>query len=384
MEPWAIRPQTGGNVALTDVVGRGELIADALGRLRAGTNLLVCDPRRMGKTAMLSRLVSEPGEGLEAVMISFEGVASEAQFLERTIAALRSRTGLWPRIWKHVRAFVDEVEGTIGNFTVKAAFADRAPAEVLGDVLAAVEGQLDDPLVVVMDEVPLAIRNITREQGANSADRVLQALRRTRSSSTKLRWVVCGSIGFHHVLAAAGSTEGAVNDLHALALGPLDRDGAGLLARCLALGIDRDISGDAVEAMVADTGGIPYLLHHVANKLTHGTGPISAGEVDQRWGEFVDDGDLSKGMTHLLTRIDDYPPELIDAAKAFLDAAAVAAATEPAVCVSLGREDRRRLIKLVVDDHYVVVDRSAALEFRWRYDVLRRIWVRRRYLPLSD
>jgi hypothetical protein len=383
VEPWRIEPQTGGSLDPGDVVGRDQVILDALEQIRRGNNLLVTDPRRMGKTAMLTRLSNEPGHGATAVMLSYEGVSSIDQFFERTVRALHEHTGLRAKVMKALGTIV-QVEASTRLVKVRAAFDDRSRTDLLGDALSAVETSLppDERLIVVMDEVPIAIRSIAQNESPEMAAQLLNRLRSLRLESNRLKWVVSGSIGFHHVLRDAHTTEGVINDLQTLPLGPLAPPGAGLLARCLMIGINRAADDRAVATLIEVTGGIPFLLHHVVHGLEPG-GEVTERDVRESWTRFIEDRDMSRSMTHLLTRInDEYPPDLVNAAHDVLD---MVAAEQPAGVsteelrprTELGSEDHTVLLDLLVDDHYLV-ERDRL--FTWRYDVLRRIWVIRRRL----
>jgi hypothetical protein len=382
VKPWRIDPQTGGSLKPGDVVGRDAVILWALDQIRRGNNLLVTDPRRMGKTMMLERLSNEPGDGLMAVMLSYEGVTSVDEFFKKTIWALSHHTGVWRKVKKTLGPIV-EVEASSRVVSVKAAFDDRPRIDLLGNALEAVEARLDqgERLIVVMDEVPIAIRNIAKHEGPKMADQLLQRLRSLREDSNQLSWIISGSIGFHHVLRDAETTEGVINDLESLPLGPLDRSGAELLARCLMIGIDREVDEGAVAEMVEVTGGIPFLLHHLALVLQPADGFVTQQDVQEGWDGFIENRDLSKAMTHLLTRMKEYPADLRNAAHAVLDQVATGPdqvqVDNLPESAELEPGQANVLLDLLVDDHYLV-ERDGA--FAWRYDVLRRIWVTRRRL----
>ena len=382
VKPWRIDPQTGGSLKPGDIVGRDSVILRALEQIRRGNNLLVTDPRRMGKTMMLERLSNEPGDGLVAVMLSYEGVTSVDEFFKQTMWALNDHAGVWTKVKKTLGTIV-EVEASSRVVSVKAAFDDRPRIDLLGNALEAVVANLDqgERLIVVMDEVPIAIRNIAKHEGPKMADQLLQRLRSLREHSTQLSWIISGSIGFHHVLRDAETTEGVINDLESLPLGPLDQAGAELLARCLMIGIDREFDEGAVEKMVEVTGGIPFLLHHLALVLQPEEGYVTEQDVQKGWGEFIENRDQSRAMTHLLTRMREYPADLRDAAHVVLDRVAESPdwvqVDDLRACSKLEPGHNNMLLDLLVDDHYLI-ERDGA--FAWRYDVLRRIWVTRRRL----
>lgn len=387
LTPYPIAPQTGGSVAVADVIGRDDLIIRVLNLIRSGNSLILVDPRRMGKTSMLRRLANEPGPNTSAVMLSQEGVATDLAFFQNMVKALHDHKTLGQRFSKllsHVTE-IDVKAGKVATVKVKPAFGGIPPVELLAKVVDQIEAELDDEhLIVIMDEVPLAIRNITRSkaqgQGPETAGLIFQQLRALSERTGQVRFIVCGSIGFHHVLRDAGVTEGALNVFDPVPLGPLDVDGASFLAECLILGIGREIEADAVATVTALTGGIPFLIHHLAHALGSQAGAVSKVELTATWEEFILDRQRSQAMTHLESRIDDYPADLQAAAKFLLDAAALSEGETPHSRLSppgCSADERGRVLNLLVDDHYLV---EASGGVSWRYDVFRRIWIARRRL----
>lgn len=378
-EPWPIPPQTGGAyVDPATVVGRDSQISHWLEQLKSGSNLLLADPRRFGKTATLRRLCDQPDGALIAVFVNVEGLTSSEAIFERIVSSLSQHASLWDRAKDWLRHVVEVSAAHI--VTVKAAFDRRSPMERLRLVAEAIDKNLgDESLVIVLDEVPLAVANIATSESAADAHAFLQVLRSLRSGLPKIRWILSGSIGFHHVLRLAKATEGALNELQVLPLGPLDGPGATLLARCLAMGIERELSAEARESVVYLTGGVPFLMHHLMHRLgTDGEGLIEKPEAQEQWDRFIADRDASRSMTHLVTRIEDYPSQWIEPARELLDATAKNPAKATEVLERMNQNDRLTLLNYLIDDHYLQYTDDKCVQ--WKYDVLRRIWVVRRQL----
>ncbi len=381
LTPWPIAPVTGGKVALGDVVGRDDFIVEVLEQLRAGNNVLIVDPRRMGKTTVLARLCNEPGSDFEAVFVDLEGADTIEECFSRLVHALQQHDAIWRRVKNAVRAHVDTVDVTRGSVTIKAVMADRSAVDVLGDVVSAVDKRLngESNLIIAIDELPMAVESIMRHGSADMAAQLLHRLRHLRQSTTSIRWILAGSIGFHHVVREVGSTEGVIGDLYAASPGPLDPGWAEFLAKCLFLGIGRDAEPDAAAAMADVAGGIPYVIHHVAHRLKGSSGPIDADEVRAEFVNFARDRDASRAMTHLLSRLDGKDLHrlldlfamhgelgLSDVTKLFTIAGQ-----------AVERDPLLEMLDLLCDDHYL---RRLERGFAWKYDVLRRIWVIRREL----
>lgn len=382
----AIRPQAGGSLDPRDIVGRDALVDELFDLLQHGVPVLVTDPRRMGKTCLLDRVVFRTRDPWTTVKIDYEGVTTVDEFLRRTIEALRTYQSLRSRVVDSVKALLDNVEVEAGHVTVAAAFRSRPASDLLETALSRIDDRLlgDELLVLALDEVPLAIENIAKAEGPGPADALLQALRRLRQRHrSRIRWIVTGSIGFHHVLRLAGTTEGAINDFESVLCGPLDQDMASVLATKLLHGIEVEFGDEAVHALVEASGGIPFLSHYLAHALRGVEGTCTATQVRAAWRGFVQDRDRSRAMTHLLTRIDDYYGNHTPLAYRVLDLTAMADGplAFPALVAALHAEDQldivRQIVDDLVDDHYLS---GPSTGLRWRYDVLREIWIVRRRL----
>ena len=386
----ALLPQAGGSLDPRDIVGRDALLDEMTTLLDRNIPILVTDPRRMGKTCLLDRLVYRTRDPWATVKIDYEGVTTVEGFLRRTIEALRTHQSLRSRVVDSVKTLMKNVELDAGYVTVATAFQSRPASDLLETAISRIDARLlgDELLVMALDEVPLAIENIAKAEGPAAADALLQALRRLRQrQQSRIRWVVTGSIGFHHVLRIAGTTEGAINDFESVLCGPLDTDVAAELATRLLRGIEVEFDDDVVRAMVRSSGGIPYLVHFLANALSDVEGRCTPAHVRTAWEGFVHDRDRSRAMTHLLTRIDEYYGGNKVLAYRALDLTAVAdrpyafsdlvTALHPDGVTEDGFEIARVIVDDLVDDHYLCGPSSA---LQWRYDVLREIWVVRRRL----
>ena len=279
-----------------------------------------------------------------------------------------------------IQALFDNVQVSAGPLTVKTGVATRSPLVLLSETIHSVDEHLPDGLlfVVAMDEVPMALSNIASNEGPAAAGQMLQALRELRRRRGRMRWIVCGSIGFHHILRRCDATEAETNDLVNLPLGPLKPEEASELAERLLLGIKREAREGAVATLVQHSGCIPFLIHHLAHRLYDaGSGPVSAVEVAGAFTDFVEDRDESRAVTHLLTRLEPLYREHTPLAHAILDAVAVKHRTEVTDLEPNDRVLRSKLVDDLVDDHYLIEHAGVV---SWRYDVLRRIWVHRRRL----
>lgn len=373
MDP--LLPQPGSTIDPRNAVGRRATTARARAELLADNNLGLNDPRRMGKTVWLDLFCADPGEGLTAVKIDYEGVRTSDEFLVRTVEALAAHSSLPLQAAKKLRTLFDGVEVS-APVKIKIGVSTRTRTDLLDETMRSVDEHLaaGTVFVIAMDEVPLAISNIASNEGPEAANQLLQTLRGLRRRGSGLRWIVCGSVGFHHVLRQCQATEGVLNDLVNLPLGPLETAEATELAQRLLLGIGRDADMAAIDALVDHGGQIPFLLHALAHRLHDaGTGTVSAADVKTAFAGYMDDRDDSRAATHLVTRLDPLYGDDIGEAERLLSQVAVA---EGAVDVA-GLQVDQSILDRLIDDHYLVQEGGRV---RWRYDVLRRIWAHRRRL----
>jgi hypothetical protein len=372
-----LHPQPGSSIDPRNAVGRSATTERARRELLADNNLALNDPRRMGKTVWLDLFCAAPGPGLTAVKIDYEGVGTTDEFLLRTVEGLSGFASLPQRARKKLRALFEglEVTGTtpVAPVGVKVGVSSRTAIDLLGETIRSVDANMDGEtlLVIAMDEVPIAIGNIAGNEGPEAANRLLQTLRSLRRQDSRLRWIVCGSIGFHHILRRCNATEGVLNDLVNLPLGPLEEHEAAELAERLFLGIRREPQPGAVGAVLTESGQIPFLVHALAHRLGEaGTGAVDATAVADAFFDFMDDRDESKAVTHLLSRLDEHYGDRTAEAEKLLDHVAQ---HQPVPVAELDGG----ILDDLIDDHYLVESRR---EVRWRYDVLRRIWMHRRRL----
>jgi ABC-type transport system involved in cytochrome c biogenesis ATPase subunit len=140
----ALRPITGGTLDPADVIGRDPLVEHALERLRAGQNLIVTDPRRMGKTSFLARLVLLARPQSHAIKIDFEGVTSAQEFLLQLCTGLLGFAETGHRVKKALTGVFESLEMQAGPLRIATGMKDRSATELLERVIASVDDHLRD------------------------------------------------------------------------------------------------------------------------------------------------------------------------------------------------------------------------------------------------
>lgn len=375
LEP--IYPHPGSATDTNDFVGRVEVTARVQRHLDGGINLLLNDPRRMGKSFWL-RYLTQNVEGYTPFLIDYEGVNTREGFLIRTGEVLNQHS----EIQQKLRAWFESVELSVFGLTLKVSQQEQPKQRLLQNIFASTSEIIQPPLIL-MDELPVAVLDIAKNEGAEAAKETLQTLRYLRRSIPNIRWILCGSIGFHHVLAECGihTTEGVTNDLVAFYLGALESVGEQKeLAERLLLGTDLDYEYSSINALAELTGAIPYLMQVVALKLGNIENPvvITPKLVSCCFEDFIDEPEAFGSFIHFLTRLDGYYGDDADLAGQILDELLFRTNTWVDVVVLQGKYPDNHtptVIDKLVKDHYLVQRGSRV---RWRYPVLQYIWARRR------
>lgn len=378
MELQPITPQPGNDRNPANFVGRAKTSELARKRLQTGSNLLITDPRRMGKTFWM-RTFAAREQSFHAYFIDYEGTTTVDAFLTKTAESLIRDQSLPVRAREQLRAIFNNAEITLakGALTLKSYFQHTSPHDLLIRVLASLENEdTDKTPLVMMDEVPMAINNIAKDEGARSAEQLLQTLRALRQDTSRTRWILTGSVGFHHVLREISTTQGVLNDLDSLPLGPLPNSEADELASRLLLGVEQPPSDAVIEELIKVSGGIPFLLHQVVKTLGEQHGKvITPGHVRECFEDFIDDPDEFNWFEHHLTRMPVNYGTRDRVAEEILRMTLSEDNTWVSRDLLVSDEEAATTLEDLVRDHYLELK---GMSVRWRYPALQYIWARKK------
>jgi hypothetical protein len=267
--------------------------------------------------------------------------------------------------------------------------------DVLAATFAALDERQDERVVLLWDELPHMVANISRSVSPLAGREILDFLRAQRQSREHIRMVFSGSIGLHHVVGELRSSAGAwapVNDMRHVELPPLDHKDATFLAAELLRneGIVCDDIDALADAIATTVEGVPFYVHLVVQALDERGTPVAAHELERLVDARLRDPNDPWSLLHYIDRIKDYYGEAeTPVVKALLDAVAVspdpldveelssriaAATPEPPT-----RERLHELLDLLGKDHYLASGDDGRVAFR--LDLLRRCWIARRRLP---
>lgn len=377
-----IRPQPGNLRDPRCFVGREAVTSRARERLSVGANLLLTDFRRMGKTYWM-RTFADRETAFRSYFVDYEGTDTTSGFLDKTAKHLAENPKLPERMRKHLATIFDHVDsvGVPGYLTLKPYHTTTPPLILLEDILKRLDVRDDEDTIplVLMDEVPMAVALIAEKEGATAAKRLLQTLRGLRQNTTRVRWIVTGSVGFHHVIRQAGTTSGDINDLEPLHLGPMPEQESQELAQALFRGIHQVPSDGVVDELIDVSGGIPAIMHQVLTIVDlHGHDAPGPDDIREAFEDVIDDPHAFASFRHFAERVREYYGPLTVEAEQILDITSRSAPGAWVAVADLPQGDElRNTMDLLCQDHYL--ERHGG-RVRWRYPAFAYIWSRSRNL----
>ncbi len=388
MDTSKLRLVRGGALAPEQVFGREAELAILTRTLETDSVLLRAE-RRTGKTSLLILFNANVPTGWHVVKMSVESIANPEEFARR----LRDETAslIAPDALKRINSVMDRLGiSSIAGVTFN---KDEKPStwqesfEIWRLELSKVEGQV----VLILDELPYAIKNIADRVGPEFARDVLDVLRETRQNFP-IRFVLCGSIGLHHVIRGIrNSSWSPVNDISPLSLGPLTQEKASVLATALLNNeaIIFESSANSIETIgsliAREACGIPFYVHEIVGQLLRSDRrPVSEVDVLSTVRRLLDDPQDPLDLRHFEERLVDYYGAEAPIAAAILDTIALEKEIgfrnllgKVNASVAVDENMLRRTLEDLQRDHYL--ERVEA-KFTFRLEIIRRAWRSMRYL----
>jgi len=373
------------------------------------SHVLLLAPRRVGKTSLLMRLADEaPDHGHHAVYVSVADARSEDDVTRKLIAALAAHPAsdpIWRRLQKGpYKRFFSRLKAKVaaGPLSLELA-ADEGRWATLAEVTAEAIERLGEPWLILVDELPIFVLTLIREDQAGKPAGASGDLLRTRNflnwfrqlrsaptqSEAPLRWVVAGSIGLDAVVARArlGDT---INDLRVFPLGPFSPVTADAFLAALGDSYGLSLDVPTRERLMQRAGWlIPFYLQILFSRLHD----LAAEQALKPTPALVDRV-VAELLTPAYRAYFDYWRQRLteelgrpDDQRALLLLAGVAAAPEGLTKKALDHllsehmpepatrdESLRFLLEVLENDGYLARDDD---RFRFRSELLREYWVKR-------
>mgnify|MGYP000890561401 FL=1 len=263
--------------------GRND-IAQHLRQILDHDDILLLGPRRIGKTSLARAVMAiTRKDGWKAIAIVGASCSDEKGFLDKLEGELKkaidSRAGkLWDGVREKFGALGKRIKSLkFGGFGATAevglAGSDADDWITVGNELLALLGELDDRWLIYVDELPIMLFNIIRQDQTGGVLRVRRFLDwfrndvRALAGAGKVRWLISGSVGLDTLVQEHGMAD-TINSLNHQNLPPFTDPLACQLIRELATSYNITLDDIAVRQEVdAVSWPQPYYLQIAFQQL---------------------------------------------------------------------------------------------------------------------
>jgi hypothetical protein len=381
-----MRVRLSGNPSPEDVIGRDQIIASLWERLAQGSAVITAE-RRMGKTSVIQKMNAQQPPNFVGDYQDLEEISTPEELVRNIYNKICEVLSTQQRFKQVLQNLLKDWGGekflSVGLPHPKISWQQN-----LQIIIKDLSSQLDPNEIWIFfwDELPLAVEKIRVNSGASAAMSVLDNFRAIRQTYNNIRMVYTGSIGLHHVIGKlrdAGYTNSPINDMYKLNLPPLANEDALYLAQQLLIGENiattsiTEVGNGIVEAV----NGIPFYIHHVVDLLNGCSLPVNILDIDTVITNALEEvnvwelGDyeeriqkyyLESNYKLALLALDKLAisekllsfTELLDLARAEIDV--------------VDKEDFRKVLKLLEQDHYV--SREVGGGYYFRFQLVKKYW----------
>jgi len=383
-----ITPNPGGQINPDEILGRDVLIAE-IWQILDGRNIYMNDLRRIGKTEILNKMVTDSPSGWLVSKRDLGGIRSAEEFTTRVYEDALKMMGKKKYALRRMGQWLGALNGVEVAGVLKLPDGSAAPwkdtlTRVFSD-LHEVWEETQDRTVFLWDEIPFMLANILQDEGPERAMEILDTLRSLSQDYQGARLVITGSVGIHHVLTRLrndGYNNSPLNTFERVSPGPLDHKHAVELSSRLFAGaglICDDIAA-AAETTASLTGCVPFYIHRLATRLPKGT-KVNSKSIKLTLEKELTNTDGDWDLAHYRNRLQVYYPVGQDEkiALTILDTLTrsplpqrellnIVKSTVP----DTDDEQIRDVIKRLTADHYLI--RDATRNYCFYLEIVRHWW----------
>jgi hypothetical protein len=383
-----MKTNPGGQLAPDQIVGRDQLIT-GLWQILEGRSIYMNDLRRIGKTQIMVKMHAQGAPNWATVKCDLGGFHTAAEFATQVYRMSDEVIGLQKKAFRRMGDLIDKLKGSEIGGIIKLPDGAVAPwKEVLRRTFADVNDAMEalgqeNRIVYLWDEVPFLLDNIAKREGASVAMEVLDVLRALGQDHDRIRLLLTGSIGLHHILntlKAEGYSNSPLNRMELVQPGPLDRDDAVSLATALLQGDGVDCADIAeCAATVSDAvGGVSFYIHKLISRLPRGQ-TATAQSIEAILKQEITSDNNDWDLEHYRQRLKTYYGIEEPLALKVLDCLACnesltfqAIRKELSANKKVDDERLRNLLGLLCRDHYLI--RTIDNQYRFYLTLIRTWW----------
>lgn len=376
-------------------------------------DILLLGPRRIGKTSIARAVMAQVrGEGWRAIEINVASCVDERGFLDKLNATLAPEfasladkaKGAFGNAFAAVASRIKSVKIPIpgaGSFSVELNEGGGEDWAKVANELLRLIAQAEEPWLIYIDELPILLFNMIRDDPQTGVQRVRRFLDwfrndvRALPGAGRVRWLVSGSVGLDTLVQQYGMAD-TINSMKHESLEAFAEDVALAMLDKLAARYAIALSTDAARGLVAAVQWPqPYYLqsafHHLRTLSNANRATTTAELIEAAIERLVQPG-ADNDFHHWESRLALQLPRA-DAGHALAlltHAARDPAGTRPEMLLTMleqrmanatAEEARRTFIRLrdilQRDAYWWPDETSGSRRYRFRLEPLRRWWLRR-------
>jgi hypothetical protein len=383
-----MKTNPGGQLAPDHIVGRDLLIAEMWGIL-AGRSIYMNDLRRIGKTQVMVKMHAEPAADWITIKCDLGGFHTAGEFAAQAFRMSREGLGQKKKVLRRMNDLLGKAAGLEIAGLIKLPDGTTAPwKEVLRRTFADIEEEMtglggDSRVVFLWDEVPYLLDNIAKRESPAVAMEVLDTLRALGQDHDRIRLLLTGSIGLHHILGGLkkhGYNGSPLNRMELVQPGPLQAADATALSCSLMAG--NAVACDDLEAcgavVAAAVGHVPFYIHKLISRLPRNS-QATTQSIETLLDREITSDNNDWDLQHYRDRLKPYygPEEKL--ALLILDAVAIGGVLsfqeirrQVNAQAITDDEALRQILKLLCMDHYLT--RTAENTYQFYLILIRRWW----------
>lgn len=239
-------------------------------------HIMLVAPRRFGKTSIMLNIEKRlQSRHRPCVFLEIENVNSPGEFITDLVTALiececaSHKTRFFSSLGKAFIRVQENIDG-IETPAFRAKLRSRLRTEFSNDwyekakKVDEIIGEITEPVCIILDEFPVAIQNMKEDD----ARKFLHWFRRLRQVSSKVRFIVGGSVSIDHVVYNVGGTP-VINDFRRVNIGGFEEDVALSVIEDVFRGEGWEYSPEIGRAVLDSVGDpyIPYFLMIVLSSM---------------------------------------------------------------------------------------------------------------------
>jgi len=246
--------------------GRSAVAQDLWDTLQ-NDDILLLGPRRIGKTSAARAVMTLARDsGWKAIEINVAACVDEKGFLDKLGAELKKAIDSLPgKLWDGAREKLGALGNRIkslklggfgGTVDISLSGPDSDDWSKVGNDLLTLLDELDNRWLIYMDELPIMLFNIIRQDQTGGVLRVRRFLDwfrndvRALAGAQKVRWLISGSVGLDTLVQEHGMAD-TINSLNHQSLPPFSEALACQLIRELAARYTIALDATAIARLVA-------------------------------------------------------------------------------------------------------------------------------------